>query len=448
MSQLLYQGKFGKNFLLDCFKSGVVDRIVKESAENRVGGLSEPYPEGHPLNYFMGDGKMLPLDPKVLVLQALGRNPDAAAAALTQHFSSPVEVLDRIGRPQQVVNPMQLLYDYGHYEDKGAAFGHTYTVAVDHLHGIAGDPKVADDVRLETRGTVNQLTLDAIDRTLNAPEKIEAMTNALAHDLAQYHANDLIQIAGENNMVDLADPNHSGWIDSRHENRMMLTVRQERDLMAQLAKVPDAEKVVLDSTAQRMHDIVLQGTGAPPTAETLTWAHNVGAYTGVVMNAHDLGLQDKFDSSSASHKTFFKFLRAGVGLVPSPVPGGAQAAGLLIDGIDDATAAKLMDTLNQQGDVNGSIINALHAQMAAGYYSNDLIHDAPDSIKLSPGHPTSPHSPPPRLLKNYLDLQGLDLGDYNGWMRESGTVGAMVNEPSQVAHDAMQDVQNELPLKH
>jgi hypothetical protein len=446
MSQLLFQGKFGKDFLLDCFKSGVVDKIVAESRDARIGAPGEPFPEGHPLNYFDGDGTLLPLDSKVLVLDALARNPDAAVASLTQHLAQ-LEVYDRFGSQHQVANTMELLYNYGHYEDKGAAFSQAYASAVDHLQSLAHDPTLAESLRLESRATANQLTLDAIDRTINAPNKVDAMTDALAHDLARYHAGNLITIAGENNTVDLVDPKHAGWVDTHHDNRMMLTVRQERDLFAELAKRPDAEKAVLDATAAQQREIVLAGTGGAPTPDNLTWAHNVGAFTGVVMNAHDLHLQDKFDSNNASHRLFFKFLHAGVGLAAgtSPIPGTGAVAGLAIDGLDDATAAKLMNTLNQQGDVNGAMINAVHAQMAAGYYLNDnqhLLPRAPSSICVDPNDPTD------RRLKNYVSLAGLDLGDYNHWMREEGRVYGVVSEPSQAVHDAMQDVQSELPLNH
>ena len=105
-AQLLHTGVFGTRFLLECFRTGVVDQIVEHSRYDSAGVLaSEPQGDPYSLGRYWSEGEDgLPDDPKELVLNALARNPEAAREALTTALEG-VEPWDQFGQQHEVTNP-------------------------------------------------------------------------------------------------------------------------------------------------------------------------------------------------------------------------------------------------------------------------------------------------------------------------------------------------------
>ena len=129
--------KYGKDLLLEAFDKGVVDRIVYES-KNRlrwddISNTDKMFALGRSDN----EGG-LALDPKVTILNALARNGDAAADALTSDME-PVKLLrpGPGGDPPggiTVRDPLQLLLEIGVYQDDGRALGEMSASGIAGLH--------------------------------------------------------------------------------------------------------------------------------------------------------------------------------------------------------------------------------------------------------------------------------------------------------------------------
>ena len=175
-AQLVHTGRFGKEFLLDVFEKGVVQRISDDSRYNLIAS-DPPLGDSFTLGTY-GDGDGLPYDTKVLVLDALARNPEAAAAALTTDLSD-VKAWDVVGQEHDVTNPIRLLYDFGDFDDDGGASAGPSRRPSDELRSDPGDGASID--------RANRLTLDVVDRVLNGENELDGVTDGLARDLGDHH---------------------------------------------------------------------------------------------------------------------------------------------------------------------------------------------------------------------------------------------------------------------
>ena len=110
MAQLLHEGTFGAEFLRDVFHNGVIAEIGREGG-NRDWGRQE-------LSYWPIGGHgddQLSTDQKQIILDALERNPEAVALALSDRVPEEFQfgVLD--GED----DPIEILYDHMRPDDDG-----------------------------------------------------------------------------------------------------------------------------------------------------------------------------------------------------------------------------------------------------------------------------------------------------------------------------------------
>ena len=105
---LMSKGTFSTHFLVNAFKSGIIDKIAQDSLYYGGGAYGmAPQDAPYSLGMLWSQGKEgLPYDSKQIVLDALARNPEAARQALTTNLSD-VQVWD-MGSREDVSNPLDL----------------------------------------------------------------------------------------------------------------------------------------------------------------------------------------------------------------------------------------------------------------------------------------------------------------------------------------------------
>ena len=115
------EADFDADFLVRAFEEGVLEQIQKEGALTGIG-----YYGGGTSELELASTK-LSIDPKVAVLEALSRNPEAAMRVADREFKPPLEISMGVRRGVEVNNVVELLYLGGEsnngYSDKGAALG-------------------------------------------------------------------------------------------------------------------------------------------------------------------------------------------------------------------------------------------------------------------------------------------------------------------------------------
>jgi hypothetical protein len=392
---LLSQGDhFGTPFLVDCFKSGVVDKIAQESPYHILGNLSGPQ---LPVEYTLGwsDGHPLPADTKQIVLAALARNPEAASLALTQPID--VQAANEYGQWDDVHDPLQLLYRYGHFGDHGSAFGHAYAAATDYLNRDGATPGELHDATTLTANALN-LTLDGGDAP--APDQ-SAFKDGLAHDLALHHIDDLFDSA-------VADDPRASGIDVVHGDQLRLTQSTLTDALKTLGERPQALAQVLHAGSIYQAALVDQGTSQPPGSDT-TWAYKAGAFDATVLNAGDLSRLDHFNAADERHQLiagFFKDVVNDTIEIDNPVAGAIVHNGVdaAIDGVFPGPDPGQVITDNAQA--KSLMVNSLHSSIVSGYYRHGYLADAHAPATIVNGSQLIP----------YGDAKGDARWDYEGWM--------------------------------
>jgi hypothetical protein len=362
MSQLLYQGKFGRTFLADCFQSGVVNRIVEESRENRIGGLSNPYPEGYPLNYFDGDGKLLPLDPKVLVLEALGRNPEAAGAILNTKLN--VEVYDITDNTQTVTDPVRLLFEWGHYDDKGAALGHAMKAGVEGL--LPSDAAAAHDLTEKWIGETIQPNHPVGDTSAAVP--------SLGDLVANHYVDDLHEAAYSGNEPMSFDEDRDGFPGSSNEYGIRLSSPQAIELLGKLWDDDHAREQVAGGIAKYQAELVAANTqAAAGTHQDYAWAQKIGSFDALLQSATDADRIDDVQQIRAQRDLIFKGLSSATSLIPATKLGGI----VLSQGIDAAHNAfggpSISGALDQNYEFQQVMHNSMDSMIVSGYYENGAL---------------------------------------------------------------------------
>jgi hypothetical protein len=419
VAQLLQNGPpAGRRFLGEVFRHQVIPLVRQDTTDYMLGGV--PFSE-----YPIGD---LQGDPKEVLLHAIARNGAASADALTTTLPDKVFFQTPYG-PVETDDPIKVLLG-GHWNDDGDAVGDVYSSATDHLQGIAGKPDVPDAayhptaVQRQALAQANGITLEVIDQTLNGPHELDGVTEALTHDLATHHVDDLYQSAGELNVL-----SGTGFVDS-HDGSLHLDLAAERDLLAHLADDPDLEKPLLNAAAHYQAQLILDHTGEPPTAENMPWVNNAAAFNSALMSAHDLNLQEAFDADNAKHEMIFKFVHGTADLVSSAahveVPGSGFVIDMGIDAIDDATKPDAAALNYQQGAQDNIVMNAFNAAVANGYYEHHLIEHAPERL-LQDGH-----------LRPYSSLtRPEDIAAYHDWMYDDDSTAKYVIPPRDHATSVM-----------
>lgn len=396
---LVSRGVYSTPFLLEVFKHGVVDPIAADSRFYADGGLVQP-PGDEPfaLGHLFTEGKGgLPADPKQIILDALARNPDAAMHAMTDPLSG-VQVFTGPGQASTVTNPLDLLYKYGHFDDNGSAFGRAYAAAADQMNAVPGDKLAAA-----------QLTQHALQLMLGDGDHLNGFKDGIATDLAHNHIVDLFDAAqlhgdGGQNTVDI--------LDGR--------VTPSQDTMIQILKSlgdqPSALQTVLHAAAAEQAKLVYEGTAAGPNGPD-TWAYKTAAFDAQVLASGDLQRVENFDAADKRHELIVGFISNvlnDTADISDPVL-GAVAHGGIDAAVNSAFPAPDAEkVIFQNLDAKTFMSNALHAQVAAGYYAHGYL-SGPDA------------QPPQDVVQNgqlvsYASTHGDQRLSYESWIHGNDKV--------------------------
>jgi hypothetical protein len=409
-AQLLTKGTFGTHFLLECFQTGVVQKIAEHSRwESTAAGLGEePHDAPYSLGRFWehGDHQGVAYDTKAIVLDALARNPEAARLALTTDLHG-VQVYDSVGQQHAVTNPLALVYEHGGFDDDGAALGRAYVAA-------------ADDLRGERAGS--ELTRGALAEVLQHDrDGMSAFKDGLATDLARNHIGDLFDSAVTNDASAFGD----GRIGIGYTRDGFPLELSQEDLTAtirSLADQPSALSTLLHAGAAHQAELIAHGTAAPPSVDDVEWARKAAAFDTTVLNATDLHRIDDLGDREARHDAvvgFFKDVVNGVVVIDNPI--GAAAAHGAVDGAIDSAfpGPSVDDVVRDTARAQALVTNSWRAAVTAGYQAH--------------GHLDGAHVPPTLIshgrLVSYTSLEGQSLWDYEHWMNTDPDV-SRVTEPA------------------
>lgn len=365
VSQLLHEGRFGAEFLRDVFHNGVIAQIGRE------GGKENPWYQSPSFWPIGGHGDdPLSTDQKQIILDALERNPEAAALALSDRVPEEFQfgVLDGTD------DPIAILYDHVNWDDDGEQLARLYTAGVDYANDHA-------DFR-----SAYQMTESLVDRTLRSDFDIDRMTEALADDLADHHMEN-IHLSATVSM-----PGGAGYVEVNGESayRLIFDKQDLTDVMRELSDHEGANETFLAGARDYQAQLILENTR--DVGGDVDWAKQVGGFDGLLMNANDLENIEDFDADNARHRLVFSFTNSVVGAVQSLHPAGAAAGmvtGPVLTGLEDATGPSLEDLVLANGDAKELITNQMHAAIATGYHENRLLEGAlapPDRVLASNGH--------------------------------------------------------------
>lgn len=412
-AQLLHRGVFGTRFLLECFDKGVVEKISEESRLRSAGfGYDPPSGDAYTLGRYWerGDGEGLPYDTKELILDALARNGDAAAAALTTELSG-VKAYDVTGYAHDVTNPVRLLYDFGSFDDDGESFGRVFEAAGDALRADPDDRSSVD--------RANRLTLDVVDRVLNGEEELGGVTDALARDLADHHLYALHESAAANESSD-PDGGSAGYLDSI-DDRIHLSRQEVVDLLGKITEREDAGREFLGAAARFQAESILAGT--TDRSGDLSWALRAGRFDQLLMEAGDMNRLEDFEDAEAQQQMIAGFANDVVSLVKVH-----PAVGIAFDHAIDAVTAgpSERELIRDNNRAHAVIENGLTAAIVQGYADNGLIDlstaDREYRLVGSDG----------RLIR-YNSLDDIERARFERWMSNDENVSPVVREALQEA---------------
>ena len=416
-AQLLHTGVFGTRFLLECFRTGVVDTIVESSRYDSAGALApDPQSDPYALGRYWSDGEDgLAFDPKELVLGALARNREAAVAALTTPLEG-VEPWDQFGQQHEVTNPVRLLFDYGDFQDDGAAFGRAYNAAADELFA---DPRDTDAV---DKG--NLLTLDVLDRVVNGDRDLDGVTDALARDLGDHHLEALYYQAAAEHPTDL-DGGRAGYVDTSEDHRIHLSRQELVDVLAAITDRDEAGRAFLGDAARYQAATILVGTETAPDFDgDFSWAHRAGSFNELLLEAGDVNRVEDFEEADAQAKMIVGFVNDVVSLAKLP-PG----VGIVVDHGVDALGASLApseeELVRDSNRAHAILENGLTASIVQGYADNGLI-DLRGAEELGLVEDD-------RLVP-YNELDGIARGRFEEWMNNDPDVSRVIREAIQEAN--------------
>lgn len=389
---LISHGKFNTPFLKECFQTGVVDKIVQESQDARMFGHMDP-PEFALGQMWSHGTEELPFDTKQIVLDALARNPEAAAQVLTDNCFH-VQVYNQYGQQVDVRSPLQLIYEYGRFQDHGASFGNAYVAATSQLNGdVNGGREPFAGARLE--GT--QLTKTALDEMLGSDHGgMSVFKTGLATDLVRHHVGQLYDSA----MLNLGGQGDGVRIQGAQAVPNALvppgSLELSRDALINtidhLSQNNDAFRVFTHGAAAYQAAVIDVNTAQLPSDQHPAWATRIGRFDAALMNGGDLSRVDDFDKASARHQIiadFFKDAAGGVLSLDAPVADAAvhTGVGVAIDSVYPAPDPLTVDW--QNFDAHQDMQNSLQASITAGYYKHGLITLTPPSDIVPHGKLTS-----------------------------------------------------------
>jgi hypothetical protein len=409
VAQLLHGNHvFGAEFLRDIFHSGVVAEIGRRSVISAGGGADMT--SYAPIGGTRGDG--IPTDRVQLILDALERNDEAVALALTDPVPEQFQIgLYLDGRD----DPIEILYETNRFwDDDGERLARMYETGQDYWRHPA-------HVDLER---ANGMSLSLIDRTLNSEyEDLDRMTHVLARDLSEHHMESLHISAAAADLTD-ADGGAPGWLDPEDGHRLNLNVDQMTDLFREIGDVEEANETLLAGAAAYQADLI--GDGAR-SGEGFGWAREVGGFDAAVMAANDLENQEDFDASSERHRLVFSFLHNATSLIEHP--GVGIPVGIGLDQLEHMTEPDIRDLIEKNGGAESAIMNQMHAAIVHGFEQNGELTNIPARLADDDGH-----------LRPYSSLDDYDRAYFNRWASTNGDIDLVVREAFQNADQTRDNV--------
>jgi hypothetical protein len=408
VAQLLHgDHRFGATFLRDMFHAGVIEELGRESGI-LFGGPGTSYA---PIGGGDGEGPMISTDQKRLILDALGRNGEAAMLALSDRVPED----SQIGLLQGMDDPIRILNDHLRIDDSSEILANLYSDGVDWAHASGETERAA------------QLTLSAIDTTLNGDVDRDELTVALAADLGEHRMRDL-HVSAASLTFDDVDDGQVGWVRSDDGDSIRLSVGQLSDLVRELGDVEDANRAFLDGATRYEAGLIAEGT-APGNDGSLEWARELGSFKGVLMVANDLENGEDFDASNDRHRMLFSALNNTVGVL-AKAPLVSVVAGTGMDGLSMLTEPDAGELVETNGGGESAIFNSTHAAIVTGYHENGAFgaYAGPDGMVVN------------GELVAYSDLRGVDLDRFNEWMRTDPDVDSVAGDAFDRADQARDNV--------
>jgi hypothetical protein len=327
VSQLMSEGRFGANFLKEAFQSIVVSDIQRDAARmgpDLTGYMAIGLGDGH--------GPSVSTDERQLVLNALLRNPDGAALALSTPLPGEVHIASRWA-PVDTRDPVAVLYA-ADWDDGGRTFADLYRSATDWTQSHAPAPGTSREG--------NQITLQLIERVSNAQrDDLGLVTDALAHDITTHHVRSLFE-------MDLSTANPAGeagkGLIDLTSGRIVLDARQVEELVNAMSDRPEADSVFVKGLADGQAKYLAEMVHEHPEQAKL-WGGQVGTLNQYVLNAHDVDRTIEFGEASDRQKLGLSVLGSTLGALTEGTP-----YGLLVDPaltiVDIGTAPSSLDLDN------------------------------------------------------------------------------------------------------
>lgn len=370
VAQLLHEGRFGAEFLRDVFHSGAVAEIGRRSVTEGA------YPIGYsPIGGTRGDG--IETDQVALIMDALERNPEAAALALSsdvpEEFRIGVYLVDE-------PDPLKILYEQNrHWDDDAEQLARMYDAGIEYANH---NDKLDQAYRM---------TESLVDLTLHGEEDHDVMTESLARDLAAHHMENMhVSATG-------GFSTEAQWIDVDgggpaydEAYRLMFGKEDMTELLREFSDNDEANETFLAEARDYQAQLILDNT-REPAGDSVVWAKQLGGFDGIVMNAYDLEQFEDFDADNTRHKVVFSFLNSVTGAVQSLHPAGAAAGiatGPILSFAESASAPQLDAVVGENDRAREALLGQMHAAIAAGYYENGLLggEGAPPGDIVENGH--------------------------------------------------------------
>jgi hypothetical protein len=351
VAQLLHDGQFGANFLKEAFQSVVVHDIMRDAA--RMGPDMTAYMAigaGHS----EGDSQ-ISTDERQLVLEALLRNPEGAALALSSELPEEVHISSRWA-PVETRDPIAVLYA-ADWEEDGRLFADLYREATTWAQSEAAEPG--------TSRQANEITLQLIERVSNDLRgDLGPVTDALAADIADYHVRSLFEMnigVGEES----GDSVGKGFLDLTSD-RIVLDARQVEELVSAMSDREEADRIFVKGLADGQASYLAEMVRDRPDDGEL-WGSQVGTLNQYVLNAHDLDRTIEFGEASTNQKIGISLLGATLTGLTEGTPFGVLT-GPATTLIDVATApseldldnANFADKLDSRETVRALVATAFH----------------------------------------------------------------------------------------
>lgn len=420
LSWLLSQGEFSTSFLLEAFRAGVVRRIPEE-VRTRAAPFTTGNDEGFPLGRMQGEG--LPLDPKLGILGALARNPEAARLAATMAFDPPVKVLDRVGLEAGVGNAGDLLLDHGVHSDRGEALGDMLAAAARHMHAL-GD-----------RQGAGELTERVIHAVVLGRREIDRAVRGLSSVLAEFHVADLHASARRGT---LDDPNYDGdrFVGHVEAGTLVLPLKHVQSLLVDVSADGVARRVLFDAVAAHQARVVVNHAGN----DDLTWATELGALSQLLVNANDEKAIRDEGARRERQAAVLALLDGAIGLIPLSKPASLVVGETKRIVRGNLSAGTDVDWPNYE--FKQRTIHALDALIVGGYFerghlgpTDEVLREA---VEVTRGRAEAMFFVDGHLLP-YGEMTPAQRQAFDEWMSTSSRVRTAIGGARQEAHQAMDD---------